>query len=113
MAFKELKLVQKVTNIAPNNKVAVTWTPVADKDVVIHKFVASVGHDLLSNACLVWDDVGVSEGLWIINGNGEIDFKIVIPAVDVDGVKKVSLILLNKTATDNIFMSAMVTMRQK
>jgi len=114
MTFTELKLVQKVTNVGPDSKVVVTMTPVVDKDVVIEGFIASVGHDLSTNACITWDDGGTAEKIiWTINGNDEINFKFVIDSNDVDGVKKLSLILLNNSGTDNVYMSAMCKVRQK
>lgn len=103
-----LKLSENVVSIPPDNEVFMAITPRADKSIIILDFIGEAAFNGKAVVRLVWKYNHLSEteeNIWIINGAGKMLHKKIIPASDVDGIRKLALVLNNTMASDSVFLS--------
>lgn len=99
-----------------NKSIVSEITPVADKDIIIESFFAEVPELAGAVACLVWKynhDTETAVNIWAITSSGKIPFKHFIPKSEVDGVRKLAIVLMNQTQTNNLQMSGHSVIKQK
>ncbi len=97
-------------------QVVTEYTPVADKDLVLSEFFAEVPTDSLATVCLIWNYNHATEPqeiIWIITTSGKMPFKYLVPAANVDGTRKLAVVLDNQTAINNLNMSGSCVAKQK
>lgn len=110
-----LKLSEKVVSAPPNNEVFVAITPDFNKSIIILDFMGEAAFNGMAVVRLVWKYNHISEteeNIWIINGAGKMLHKKVIPASDVDGIRKLALVLNNTMASDSVFLSGEAIIKQ-
>ena len=86
-----------------------SYVPPEGSSVVISEFSAEAAYDRDIEVAIIWDFEGEDEDfLWTVKGSGSLKQRIEIPAEEVDGVKKLALILDNGTISE-LTMSASMT----
>lgn len=111
-----LELSEDVTSVAPNNEIFLEITPISGKDVIIHSFAGEAAFDANAAVRVVWKynhATEAEENIWTIKGSAKMAHKKIIDKADVDGVRKIALVLTNTMASGSVLMSGEAVIKQK
>ena len=116
MSSNLLELSESVPFDPPNNEVFVEITPTANKDIIIYSFIGEGAFDANAAVRLVWKynhATEAEENIWTIKGSSRMANKKIIDKSEVDGIRKIALVLTNTMGSGSVLMSGEAVIKQR